>query len=238
MINLKNPNTYSILPYNIRDSEIKSFCELIDWIISRVHQFTKGLEIWYSDETKEEVLDYLSQEMQVFYYDKNLDARTKEELVKKSFMWHANSGTIKAVSEMADVIFGKGEITEWFNEEDGVPGTFRITTQAAMTQDMEEYFYNIISGVKNIRSHISQILIKRDISTTQKNASTAYSVGRTVITNESNIEDDVKSATVSLGACNSHGRQVINNAINSKSLTNPETCSNGTISISSGRTYI
>ena len=65
---------------------------------------------------------------------------------------------------MIKIVFGEGEVVEWpdFDEPPYTPGTFDIVTNARLTPDILEYFISIIDRVKNVRSHLRRILIKRE----------------------------------------------------------------------------
>lgn len=75
------------------------------------------------------------------------------------------AGTPAAVEELVAIVFGEGEVSEWF-EYGGEPYWFKIRTNALLTEDMTTYFSEMIRRVKNTRSHIEAIEIHRTIEQT------------------------------------------------------------------------
>ena len=63
---------------------------------------------------------------------------------------------------MIEYVFGGGVMAEWF-EYDGKPYHFKVDTSAILTEDINEKFTKLIKKAKNIRSHLDQIVIKREI---------------------------------------------------------------------------
>ena len=121
----------------------------------------------YSDIDKldEGVLDYLAVELRTMYYSQDLPIEQKREIIKKTMLWYIKAGTVPAVAEMIEVIFGTGKIVEWpdYTEPPYTRGTFDIITSAIMTEDVMERLTNIIRRVKNVRSHIRRVVIEREL---------------------------------------------------------------------------
>lgn len=129
------------------------------------------------DSLPEKILDVLAVELRSPYYRQTLPVEQKREIVKRTLVWHYKAGTPGAVKELISILFGEGDIVEWFNFEEGpfTPGTFDIVTDARMTEDIAAQFLGIIQRVKNARSHLRRVLVHRDITASD-------SVGSNVIT--------------------------------------------------------
>ena len=104
------------------------------------------------DDLPESILDVLAVELRTPYYVRG-----------KSFLWAARAGTVSAVEELIQAVFGEGDVVEWpdFTEEPREPGTFDIVTSGQLTPDAATFFTRVVKRVKNVRSHIRRILIER-----------------------------------------------------------------------------
>lgn len=137
------------------------------------------------DSLPEKILDVLAVELRSPYYRENLPVEQKREIVKRTLVWHYKAGTPGAVKELISVLFGEGDIVEWFNFEEGpfTPGTFDIVTDARMTEDIAEQFLGIIQRVKNARSHLRRVLIHQDITVSDTVGSNAVTTPGVTVTN-------------------------------------------------------
>lgn len=117
------------------------------------------------DHMDNEVLDLMALEFRTQYYDEGLPTDIKRQLVKNALGWYQRAGTPNAVKELINIVFGEGDIVEWFDFADPpyTPGTFEIQTESRVTEELITYFTNLIHRVKNARSHIRRITILRNI---------------------------------------------------------------------------
>jgi phage tail P2-like protein len=107
----------------------------------------------------ENIVDELAYQMHVDYYDKTASLEVKRNLVKTSIIIHRTKGTKYAVEKLIETVFGDGYIQEWF-EYDGEPYMFKVlTTNTAITGDDADKFIRMLDTVKNIRSHLEEIII-------------------------------------------------------------------------------
>lgn len=112
------------------------------------------------DTAPEKVIDLLAAELRTQYYNQGLPLETKRALVRNTLIWYMTAGTPAAVEELVAVVFGEGEVKEWF-EYGADPYWFKIVTNALLTEDAITYFTEMIRRVKNTRSHIGAIEIHR-----------------------------------------------------------------------------
>ena len=111
----------------------------------------------------EAILDVLAVELRTPYYTEDMTIQQKRDIIQNTLVWFYHAGTPAAVAEMIAAIFGQGEVVEWFNftEEPATPGTFDIITDTRMTEDIVARFLQIVSRVKNTRSHLRRVLVER-----------------------------------------------------------------------------
>jgi len=156
----------------------------------------------FVDSLPEKILDVLAVELRSPYYLDNMEIGVKREIIKNTLIWHTKAGTASAVSEMIGIVFGEGAVVEWpdFDEPPYTPGTFDIVTNAQMTEDITDFFMTVIERVKNERSHVRRVLIKREMEMHEYVAVGGTSSPKRAITNheqgrENGIHMDAVSAS-------------------------------------------
>lgn len=168
MIKLYDSQITDLLPEKISGNvDVKCISYAIQQETKRIMDKADGTRtLAVIDELPERILDVLAVELRTPYYQESMDIDTKRNIIRKTLLWHTKAGTPSAVAELIEIVFGEGKVVEWFdyNEAPYTPGTFDIVTNARMTQDIEEYFLQIIQRVKNARSHIRRILIERGMN--------------------------------------------------------------------------
>lgn len=161
MISLRKSQLSSFLPYNLRkNNEAVAFCETIDIQIKKILDFTENLYIWSDiSKTPEWLLDYLSVELRVQFYKKELPIQVKRNLIRNALIWYEKIGTKKVLQEMLEYVFGEGEVQEWF-EYGGKPGYFRIITpNMDATGTKADEYKNLIETVKRKTAKLDAILV-------------------------------------------------------------------------------
>lgn len=138
------------------------------------------------------ILDVMAVELRSPYYRQDMDIDVKRGIIRNTLIWHTKAGTASAVSEMIKVLFGEGSVVEWydFDEGDKTPGMFDIVTNARMTEDIVDYFIDVIERVKNERSHLRRVLIERDVFIEPRIGTGVVSTSGTVITNNQADKED------------------------------------------------
>lgn len=162
MINYYHSEITQILPEGIKKSpEVIAVSHAIGKNIRKLLEFSKKICVYANIEAmSEKELDLLSTELRAPYYLEDMNIDQKRKIIKNSLLWHKKAGTPYAVEELIKTVFGEGEIHEWF-EYGGEPFTFRIETETVVTEDIIKYFNKIIRTVKNTRSHMEAIELKR-----------------------------------------------------------------------------
>lgn len=111
----------------------------------------------------EKLLDYLAIEWSLPYYEDTLEREAKIKLVEEGFNWRRTAGTVEGVETLAKKMFGDGEVSEWY-EYGGMPGYFKITTNAYLIENLKEFFAMLLRKEKNVRSWLEAVEVTRDIS--------------------------------------------------------------------------
>lgn len=178
---LKNDTDMICLSYALK----LSVDELLEY---ETHTMTQN----FVELLPERILDVMAVELRSPYYRQDMDIDVKRGIIKNTLIWHTKAGTSSAVAEMISVLFGEGEVVEWYDFDEGekTPGMFDIVTNARMTEDIVEFFMQVIERVKNERSHLRRVLIERDINVLPRVGSGAITTGQTKITNNQSDKEE------------------------------------------------
>ena len=165
MISYYDGQITDILPGNItKKPEVKALSYALQQACRLLYRYSRRLYIYSNlDEQPEEVIDLLASELRTQYYRSTLDLDTKRRLVKNTLIWYMSAGTPQAVEELVSVVFGEGEVKEWYEYGDK-PYYFKIVTNAILTLEMNDFFSIMIRRVKNTRSHLRAIDIHRIVN--------------------------------------------------------------------------
>ena len=193
MIKLPDGELRDYLPVTMKnDVDMVCLSYALKKATERLIRYNRASMIYhFIDNAPESILDLLAAELRSLYYADTLPVEKKREIVKNTLRWHSQAGTPGAVAEMVKVVFGEGEVVEWpdFDEPPYTPGTFDIVTNAQLTPDILEYFVSVIDRVKNVRSHLRRILIKREWLLWEYAASNAVTKPKFPVTNNAAPRD-------------------------------------------------
>lgn len=167
MINFYDGEIKDILPANLmEDLAAQAFSYALREGTRLLNRYTQLCYVYCSiDTAPNDVVDLLAKELRTQYYSDALELDVKRGLVRNTLIWYMTAGTPAAVEELVGIVFGEGEVSEWF-EYGGKPYWFKIKTNAILTEDMNTFFSDMIRRVKNTRSHIEAIEIHRTIEQT------------------------------------------------------------------------
>ena len=149
----------------LSDKNTKWIYESIDYALR--NEYLKVFDKFYAslDKLDSKELDYLLWEYHADYVDIDLNNTEKVNLVKQSIQSHFHKGTVGSVKKLVDVIFGNGDIKEWF-EYSGRPGYFRVITSGDLSSPTQ--YNNIIKMIneyKNERSWLEGLNLIRNTNT-------------------------------------------------------------------------
>lgn len=198
MIKLYDGQITDLLPEKIaKDTDTRCLSFAIKQEHQRLLRLTdKTRTLSVIEELPEKILDVLAVELRTPYYQESMDIETKRSIIKRTLLWHTKAGTPSAVSELIEIVFGEGNIVEWFDYDEPpyTPGTFDIITNAQMTEEITEYFLSIIQRVKNTRSHIRRILIHREMNALWYAGAASKSEPKNPVLNHTNMEQAVSES--------------------------------------------
>lgn len=182
MINLKDGELLDILPCPIKDDPVvAAFSYALKRQIGFVIASADKARVYAAmDQVPEKLLDIMAIQLRSMYYSEDLPLETKREIVRNTLLWYQKAGTTAAVEELITILFGEGEVIEWYDidpNEGALPGEFDIMTNARLAVDSVELFKSIIDKVKNVRSHLRRIIAHRELTATLyiANINIAYS---------------------------------------------------------------
>lgn len=164
MIKLSDAELISVLPPLLKDdNDVQALSYAYKKGMEKMLAYA-GLSSLYAeiDTLPNDIVDLLALELQSQYYDESMDINIKRDIVKNSIAWYAKGGTVSAVDEMVQTVFGEGKVVEWY-EYDGVPGTFHIETNTELSPDIIKMFNEIIERVKNKKSHLTNVQVNRKV---------------------------------------------------------------------------
>lgn len=159
MIKFSDSNLTDILPENMKHTPE---CIALGYALQQANRRFVNLTDRTSvfaviDTLPESIIDVLAIELRTQYYDESFPLERKRELVKGTMSWYNKAGTVSAVQEMIDKVFSSGFVLEWY-EIGGEPGTFQISTTTLITPELIAQFNEAIKNVKNVRSHLADIV--------------------------------------------------------------------------------
>lgn len=168
MINFSESNVADILPESVRkDPMVMALGYAVNKQVLKIIDQSKRISMYGAiDELPDKILDLLAIEMRAQYYNSNLPLNTKRDILKKTLVWHYYAGTLSAVRELVEFVWGSNiKIEEWFQFE-GDPYTFQIELfdlDNIMDDQTIADFIEALWKVKNTRSWLKTIIFHRQI---------------------------------------------------------------------------
>lgn len=163
---LQSTSLLDILPENLlADAQIYAAARALDDELQKVTVAIRdALILPRIDELSEEVIDILTWQWSVDFYDELKSLAEKRNAVKQSIAMHRIKGTRRAVELALHMVYTSGEVSEWF-EYGGRPYYFRvrfIEPDSIRTEDVDRVI-RIINAVKNTRSWLESIGFTRHV---------------------------------------------------------------------------
>jgi len=158
---LSDVDIKSLLPVFMKsDDAVKGLADGVNALVKALAARIVLLRTWDQiDNMSDAELDELAWELDATWYSKDADIMAKREILKKSDLIHAKLGTKWAVEQVISTYFGDGVVQEWF-EYGGEPYMFKvIATNPSVTDEQASLFLKALTSVKNLRSHLEEIVI-------------------------------------------------------------------------------
>ena len=162
MIKLNDSNIINILPEALaNNAKTVALGYALNKAMQRMIGYCQNIGVYNTIDTlPEQILDLLAVELNTQYYDDSLSIKVKRSLIKNTLVWYMNTGTPATVTELAEAVFGNGEIKEWF-EYGGEPYCFKIyTSNINTTDEMIQQVTELVSKIQNVRSHLEEVIVE------------------------------------------------------------------------------
>ncbi|MCI8950029.1 MAG: phage tail protein I, partial [Lachnospiraceae bacterium] len=162
MIKLQDAELISVLPPYIKENtDIQAISYAFKMGMEKLMRYAEISALYGAvDKLPESLINLMALELQSQYYEESLDLKVKREIVKNSLAWYSKSGTVSAVEELIEVVFGKGKLEEWFRFG-GRPGTFRIRLDIG-NEDAPIDILDVLKKIKRYKklsAHFDAIVI-------------------------------------------------------------------------------
>lgn len=165
MIDLKSLKMLDMLPDSLKqDPNIRAAAKALDSQLQGLtEQINKLPRFSRLDELTNDEADEMAWQFHVDFYDPDLPIEQKRELVKNAIRFHRRKGTPAAVEELISILFGTGQVEEWF-EYGGRPGYYRVrTSDPAATNEKAEEFVRAIDSVKRLSAWLETVILEETI---------------------------------------------------------------------------
>lgn len=160
MTNLNGSRLTDILPANLSsEPEVYAFSEAVGKQIEKLCDYADASRTYATAASlPESILDILAVELKTPAYSENFDITAKRALIQGTLSFYMTMGTPAAVNKIIQMLFGKGEIQEWF-QYNGSPHHFRVISED-MNKIIDSYdsFKIALNGVKRKSSVLDSII--------------------------------------------------------------------------------
>lgn len=158
---LSNVDLLALQPASLQDDpSTRALCHALQPVFTGLAEQLKGMLIYtHIDQLDGPVLDELAWGMDIGWYRADDTPAARRATVKQALRVFAHMGTVGAVKRAASAAFGDAEVEEWF-DYGGEPGCFRVyTEEPAATTTRAQEFIATVEAVKNVRSHLEQVIL-------------------------------------------------------------------------------
>lgn len=162
MIKVQDHSLMKLLPHSLRgDPVLVAVAEAAEIQLKQAYREAENIfNLVDIENVPEQLLDLLSYEKHVDFYEVSLPIKQKQSVVKNSIKQHRKKGTPYAIELALAAVGLKGEVVEWF-EYDDKPYTFKVVLAANGHIDLSDSrIVKMIKSYKNTRSHFSYFEFK------------------------------------------------------------------------------
>lgn len=160
MLDLSDNVLQKILPTSISsDDTVQDIVQAIgEKLVELDSQAESVLLLPRLSKLSEAVVDELTWQYHVDFYENTLSITKKRALIKKALAQHRYKGTPAAVEEVCSAVFKNAVVQEWY-EYDGKPYHFkvRVAQETAPTAETIASLTKTINVCKNTRSWLDDI---------------------------------------------------------------------------------
>lgn len=160
MIKVQDNSLLHLLPYSLReDPVVVAMAEAAEIQLKEAYREAEILfNLVEIEKVPEQLLDLLSYEKHVDFYDVSLPIEQKQEVIKASISQHRKKGTPEAVEKALSAISVENRLLEWF-EYNGSPFFFSTLLNLESSPDRIQ-MKKIINATKNTRSWFDKFIFK------------------------------------------------------------------------------
>ncbi|OPG98417.1 hypothetical protein B2I21_08690 [Chryseobacterium mucoviscidosis] len=165
VVMLKDVSVYNLLPPNAqRDVNLRSTALALDShlsaLYSRIGTISYYRRIMQGDLNDAEA-DELAWQFKLPYYDPSLPLTQKIQLLQTATETNRSKGTPSAIENLISILFGDGEVQEWF-EYGGEPGYYRVvTSNSEVTAERAEEFARAIKAVTRLSAWLESVVLMK-----------------------------------------------------------------------------
>lgn len=159
---LRDVDLLRLIPAFMRDDmNAAAFAYALNSKIAEVTSSIMHIKLYSRiDSLSEEILDELAWQFNVVEYRPDYDISIKRELIKGCMQSHYKRGTVAAVEEAVQKIFGDAVIEEWF-DYGGNPYHFKVrTSNTGATDEMIQEVTKIVKETQNVRSYLEEVIVE------------------------------------------------------------------------------
>ncbi|MTI49713.1 MAG: phage tail protein I [Firmicutes bacterium] len=160
VMKLNNIDLKKLQTTNLKQDETTAaMCDSISEQLNKIDT-SKCLLVSNIDNLSEDILDELSIEKNIFWYDSNADIDTKRKLIQNSEKVFRTLGTNHAVEQVVIDYFGNGKVEDWY-QYGGQPYHFRVaTTNPTVTGEVVEQLKEAVKKVKRLSTRLDEVIVE------------------------------------------------------------------------------
>lgn len=166
---INDAKTRMLVPRFMEDDQtVIGMCAAFDYLTKRVIEKMKLVNLFENLEIlEEETLDYIAKKEEIEWYDTSYSKEQKINIIRNAERNCMFVGTASSVERVVKDMMGEGIVEEWF-DYDGKPYHFKIKTDAAIGDDVNNLVAKLVKRVKRTRTILDTVeiekVIKADVS--------------------------------------------------------------------------
>lgn len=160
MIDIKSSKLLDLIPQNLRnDKDIIAACVALDSVKDSTLMLIDKLDFRSNPKVLDEkLIDALSHDLHVDFYDASLPAEVKRNIVDSSLMLHMTKGTASSIERALHNIGVSSEVVEWF-DYDASPFHFIVEIAPNFSISNRDMMHKLVMIYKNTRSWFDGFVI-------------------------------------------------------------------------------
>lgn len=176
MMKIQESDFYEILPDTYRSTENRCISYALSRAVGRLCARARDVTVMAGiGGLSGNILDYLAAELRVPCYSQEMTREEKAGVIAAALPWHMTAGTRGGMEKLLRVVYGSGQVTEWFAYDvAGDPFHFTVSVDSSGdtsgSADLTAGVMGVISGAKNARSVLDGVRFENEMETSPENA--------------------------------------------------------------------